>query len=304
MNLVLQNGEDVSVDTAEAPDTPSADYQRVKAAIRYIEEHRLDQPPLEDVAHAVNLSPYHFQRLFTRWAGVSPKRFLGYLTHAHARQMLEGSASVLDAALESGLSGPSRLHDLFVTFEAVTPGDIKRRGAGITIQYGFHPSPFGECIIGATERGICHLSFVEPGTPADALGELQARWPTAAIQHDQGLTRPLIEHAFAKGKDAEAGPIHIQASGTNFQIKVWEALLKLPMGRLVTYADLAESIGHPRAARAVGNALNKNPLAFLIPCHSVIRSLQNASGVDGYRWSSLRRKAIIAWEAAQANAAE
>lgn len=280
----------------------TADYKRVEAAIRYIEEHRLDQPSLEDIARAVNLSPYHFQRLFTRWAGVSPKRFLGFLTYSHARTMLEGTASVLDAALESGLSGPGRLHDLFLTFEAVTPGDIKRRGGGITIRYGFHSSPFGPCILGATERGICRLSFIEPGTREGAVAELQALWPAAVLRLEPEYTGPLMDRIFAGRRDGQ--PLRLSASGTHFQIKVWEALLKLPLGRVVTYAQLAHNIGHPKAARAVGNALNKNPLAFLIPCHSVIRSLQVAGGTDGYRWGSVRRKAIIAWEAAQADAAE
>lgn len=297
MNMSLtRSGLDAT--SLPSSDTESADYRRIETAIRYIETHRLEQPSLENVAAAVNLSPYHFQRLFTRWAGVSPKRFLGFLTYAHAREMLEGTASVLDAALDSGLSGPGRLHDLFVTFEAVTPGDIKRQGEGMTIRYGFHPSPFGACIIAMTERGICRLAFIEPGDQKTALSELHALWPLAELVHDQNSTGPMMGRVFAAHREGGT-PITVQAVGTNFQVKVWEALLKLPFGRVVTYSQLAESIGHPRAARAVGNAVSANPLAFLIPCHSVIRSLKSASGLGNYRWGTARRKAIVAWEAAQ-----
>ncbi|MCW8951132.1 MAG: methylated-DNA--[protein]-cysteine S-methyltransferase [Rhodospirillales bacterium] len=285
-------------DITNEAESADADYIRIKSAIRYIEDRRLEQPGLEEVAEAVGLSPFHFQRLFTRWAGVSPKRFLGFVTHAHARSMLENSASVLDAALDAGLSGPSRLHDLFVSFEAMTPGDVARRGEGLVIRYGMYSSPFGPCLIAATDRGICRLTFFDPGDEESALHELIALWPAARLIKDHDGLSSVPERIFYKAQSTALG-IKLHASGTNFQIKVWEALLRIPMGRLVTYGELAEAIGHPGAARAVGNALNKNPIAFVIPCHAVVPALRRAGNPDGYRWGTERRKAMIGWEAAQ-----
>ncbi len=280
-------------------ETWTSDYKRVVAAIRYIDVHRMAQPNLEEVAAAVNLSPFHFQRLFTRWAGVSPKRYLGFLTLAHARRMLEGSSSILDAALDSGLSGPSRLHDLFVNFEAVTPGEAKRQGADLVIRYGVHPSPFGPCLLGLTDRGICRLTFLETEEDSAARTELARRWPAAALIPAEEETAPYVRRLFVdEGGNETPVPLHIR--GTNFQIKVWEALLSLPQGKLITYSDLAQVVGHPRAARAVGNALNANPVAFCIPCHSVIPVLRGTLDFGDYATGPERRRAIIAWDAARA----
>ena len=280
----------------------SPDVDRVLRAIRFIEENRLDQPSLDDVAEAVHLSPYHFQRLFTNWAGVSPKRFMSYLTLSHAKRMLQGSASVLEAALDSGLSGPSRLHDLFVTFEAMTPGEAKGKGANLLIRYGIHDTPFGPCLVGLTDRGICRMSFLDDPTDDGAWLDLSKKWPQAGVVPAPEETGPMIRHIFY-GEDIDT-PVKLHVTGTNFQVKVWEALVNLPLGRLITYAGLAEAIGHPRAARAVGNACNKNPIAFCIPCHAVVPQLRNSFDMGCYAWGPGRREAIIGWEAARAEAAE
>ncbi len=281
-------------------ETLSLDYRRVERAIRYIADNRLEQPELDDIARIANLSPYHFQRLFTRWAGVSPKRFMGFLTLNHARSMLEESASVLDTALETGLSGPGRLHDLFVSFEAMTPGDVKNRGAGTTIHYGVHPSPFGHALFGVTERGLCRLTFLDRDDESAALDDLAHRWPAAALVEDSRRTAPIAARVFGGEHRSRGDPLRIHVSGTNFQIKVWEAILHLPPGQLATYGQIGDAIGHPRSARAVGNALNANPVAFLIPCHSVVPALREASLFARYQCGSTRRAAIIGWEAAQA----
>lgn len=287
--------------TQSAPlDVLGHDYRRIERAVRFIAEHRQAQPRLEQIAEAAHVSPYHFQRLFTRWAGVSPKRFLGYLTLAHARAMLEGTASVLEASLEAGLSGPGRLHDLFVNFEAVSPGDVRRRGAGMVIRYGLHDSPFGPALIGLTERGICRLSFEEAD---EAVADLARRWPAARLVAAPDETAAVARRIFGGGA-AGAAPLRLHVTGTNFQIKVWEAILRLPLGRLATYSQIGAAIGHPDAARAVGNALNANPVAFLIPCHAVVPMLRRASLFAPYQGGAARRAAIIGWEAARRERAE
>ena len=275
----------------------SQDYLRVERAIHYIAENRRAQPSLDAIAEAAHVSPYHFQRLFTRWAGVSPKRFMGYLTLGHARAMLEGTASVLDASLETGLSGPGRLHDLFINFEAVSPGDVKRRGAGLTIRYGIHDSPFGPVAIGLTDRGICRLTFQTGETEAEAVAELAHRWPAARLVAAPQDTAPVVDRIF-NGCGKPGDPLKLHVTGTNFQIKVWEAILRLPLGRLATYSQIGAAIGHPRAARAVGNALNVNPIAFLIPCHAVVPMLREANLFAPYQCGGERRAAIIGWEEA------
>ncbi|MGB0750026.1 MAG: methylated-DNA--[protein]-cysteine S-methyltransferase [Magnetospiraceae bacterium] len=283
----------------EAALSPDRDYDRVAAAIRFIDAHRTAQPRLEDIAEAVNLSPYHFQRLFTRWAGVSPKRFLGYITLLHARQLLENSVSVLDTALETGLSGPGRLHDLFVSFDAVTPGEAKRHGAGVTIRYGRGETPFGRAAVGWTERGICRLTFTEAGEDADLRAVITEHWPRATLVAAPQEAQELMRRIFFGTPDEQAS-LKFHATGTNFQIKVWEAILRLPLGTLATYSQIADAIGHPRAARAVGNALNRNPLAFVVPCHVVVPAILGARREIPYRWGTTRRKAILGWEAARA----
>ena len=269
------------------------DYERVEAAIHYIETHHEEQPGLGDIARAAGLSEYHFQRLFSRWVGISPKRFLQFLTKEHAKTLIAGSDSLLDSTYDSGLSSPGRLHDLFVTCEAVTPGEYKKMGAGLDIRYGLHPSPFGECLLAVTERGICALSFVQEGDRRAPVADLERQWPQAAIRQDPQATAGLLEGVFGYPQDHPPAPLYLFVKGTNFQIKVWEALLKIPLGKAVTYEDIARHIGLPKASRAVGNAVGRNPIPFLIPCHRVIRKM----GVFGYYGGGpARKKAMLGWE--------
>lgn len=281
----------------------SQDYRRIERAVRFIADNRHVQPRLGEIAEAAHVSPYHFQRLFTRWAGVSPKRFMGYLTLEHARVMLNGTASVLETSLETGLSGPGRLHDLFINFDAVSPGDVKRRGEGLVIRYGVHASPFGPALVGLTDRGICRLSFLTDETGDQAVADLARRWPAAELVPAPDETAPIVGRIFGAEPCRETGPLRLHVTGTNFQIKVWEAILRLPLGRLATYAQVGSAIGHPQSARAVGNALNVNPIAFLIPCHSVVPMLRRAGPFAPYQSGTTRRVAIIGWEAARAERA-
>jgi AraC family transcriptional regulator of adaptative response/methylated-DNA-[protein]-cysteine methyltransferase len=267
------------------------DYARIEQAIQFLEQNYRRQPELKEIAGHVGLSEYHFQRLFTRWAGISPKRFLQFLTVEHAKQLLAEQHNLLDVTYEAGLSSPGRLHDLFVTCEAITPGQFKKQGQGVIISYGFHPSPFGACLLATTSRGICGLSFVSAHHEA-ALQELERLWPEANLAEDPAQTRPLARQIFAPVQNGAALPVLLK--GTNFQLKVWQALLKIPPGGMATYDEIATSIGRPGAARAVGNAVARNPVGFLIPCHRVIRK----TGVSGqYQWGSARKKAILGWEA-------
>ena len=270
------------------------DYRRIEKAIRYLEENFRRQPELSEVAAAVGLSDYHFQRLFRRWAGVSPKRFVQFLTADYARALLLDSWTVLDAAYEAGLSGPGRLHDLLLSVDGVTPGEARRRGEGVTIRHGVHDSPFGPALLAATDRGICALHFLEEEGPAPALADLADRWTGATIVEDSAATAPLAERAFSPAPDG--APLSLHLSGTNFQVKVWEALLRVPSGALTSYEQLAGRVGAPAAVRAVGTAVGRNPIAFLIPCHRVIRK----TGAFGeYRWGPARKRAILGWEAAR-----
>jgi AraC family transcriptional regulator of adaptative response/methylated-DNA-[protein]-cysteine methyltransferase len=273
----------------------SRDYQTVEKAITYLEDHVEEQPNLKDVAESVHLSEYHFQRLFSRWVGISPKRFLQYLTKERAKEMLGESVSVLEAAYAAGLSSPGRLHDLFVNCEAVTPGDYKSQGEDLEIAYGFHASPFGECLLALTGRGICDLIFVSEGNREEALKALKKRWASAALHEDPQRTGPVVAQVFDRLTGGEAKPLSLHLRGTNFQIKVWEALLNIPSGTVVSYEDIAVSIGMPSAARAVSNAVARNPIPVIIPCHRVIRK---AGAYGGYRWGTARKKALLGWEAA------
>jgi AraC family transcriptional regulator of adaptative response/methylated-DNA-[protein]-cysteine methyltransferase len=271
----------------------SEDYQRIEQAIRYIEAHARSQPDLNEVADHIGLSEYHFQRLFTRWAGISPKRFLQFLTKENAKQLL-ARHSVLDATYESGLSSPGRLHDLFVECEAVTPGEYRSRGRGMTIAYGFHLTPFGECLLALTGRGICCLAFVD-GDRETVLAQLRRDWANATLQEDPLRTRAVVEQIFAPLPGTR---VKLHLRGTNFQIKVWEALLTLPPGHVTTYQALAEQVGSPSSARAVGNAVARNPVAYLIPCHRV---LQKSGYFGNYRYGPIRKQAILGWEMAREN---
>ena len=277
-----------------APDASATrDYARVARAIAYLRHHAAEQPDLAAIARQMRLSEHHFQRLFTRWAGVSPKRFLQYLTIEHAKIRLTQTRNILDLADDVGLSGPGRLHDLFVALEAMSPGEVRAGGAGLTIRCGIHDSPFGRCFIAASPRGICGLHFVEDeGT---VMAALRRDWPHAELVSDAPGTAPLARRIFDPLSARRAKPLALLVKGTNFQIQVWRALLKVPFGGITSYRELAAEIGRPAAARAVGNAIGANPIAYLIPCHRVIRE----SGAFGdYRWDRNRKAAILGWEAA------
>jgi len=284
------------------------DYQRIEQAIRYLEAHHERQPSLREVAESVALSEYHFQRLFTRWVGISPKRFLQYLTKEHVKALLATSGDLLTVTYQAGLSSPGRLHDLFVNAEAVTPGEYKSRGEGLEITYGFHPTPFGECLLASTERGISNLIFLPDGSPQGALAELRRSWGKASLREDAARTQAAAEQvsqALLGGTTlplagVEGRPLGLHLRGTNFQLKVWEALLRIPEGALVSYEELAAWIGEPGAARAVGNAVGRNPIPLLIPCHRVIRK---SGDFGGYRWGLPRKKAILGWEMAKTSRA-
>jgi AraC family transcriptional regulator of adaptative response/methylated-DNA-[protein]-cysteine methyltransferase len=277
----------------------SQDYQRIEAAITFLEENFQQQPDLEVMAASVHLSKYHFQRLFKRWAGVTPTQFLHYLTVDYAKERLRESRSVLDATLDAGLSSPGRLHDLFVSYQAMTPGEYKRQGVGLVLQYGFHPTPFGECLLALTPRGICALRFLVGDDRQSALHQLQSEWPRAQFIGDTDSTGKVVERLFT-GASPEGDPrLHLVLKGTNFQVQVWQALLKIPVGAMVSYQGVAAMIGNPNASRAVAHAIARNPVGYLIPCHRVI----NKSGqIHAYRWGSARKKAILGWEASRREA--
>jgi len=275
------------------------DYQLIEQAIRFLDRNAGNQPELREVAASVGLSEFHFQRLFLRWAGVSPKRFLQFQTAQEAKRVLQETGDLLEASYRTGLSGPGRLHDLMVNVEAVTPGEYKRKGADLAISWGVHASPFGDCLLALTARGVCGLEFLRPETESAALARLRALWENARLEHAPRITAPVAERIFDPGTKRQA-PLGLLVKGTNFQIKVWEALLRIPAGGITTYAGLAGSLGQPRAARAVGSAIAANHIGYLIPCHRVIRS----TGAFGeYRWGPLRKRILLSAELAQAQAA-
>jgi AraC family transcriptional regulator of adaptative response/methylated-DNA-[protein]-cysteine methyltransferase len=269
-----------------------SDYDRIEKTIRYWESHFQEQPSLEEMAQFIHLSPFHFQRLFQKWAGVSPKQFIQYLTAEHAKRRLLESRSVLEAAYDAGLSGPGRLHDLMVSVEAMTPGEVKARGKGMTIKWGIQGTPFGKALVAVTPRGICGLSFAE--NPKKVLAEFKIQWPQAKWIENSTGTLKIIHQLFGTG--ARKREVKVLLKGTEFQIKVWEALLKIPAGFVQSYQDVAQAIQKPKASRAVGTAVGQNAVAYLIPCHRVIRE----TGILGdYRWGSSRKKAMLGWEAAR-----
>ena len=283
--------------TPASPLTQAAmDYQRIERAIIYLQENFLEQPELKAVARASHLSEYHFQRLFKRWVGISPKRFLQYLTVEYAKRCLAESKPVLDVALDSGLSGAGRLHDLFVSAEAVTPGEFKTHGAGVQIDYGFHATPFGTCLLGVTPRGICWLSFVDGAGKRGAFSELKAQWSGASFEERSSSTARVAAQIFASGDPNHRERLRLLLMGTNFQLKVWQALLKIPAGTVISYEELRRHIGALDASRAIGSAVGRNRVAYLIPCHRVIRK----TGVmGGYHWGEPRKLAMLGWEAAR-----
>lgn len=270
-------------------------YQRIEQAIRYLEANVHRQPELDEVAEKVHLSPFHFQRIFTEWAGISPKRFLQYLTVDYLKEKLQQTRNLVEAAEAAGLSSQSRVYDLFTTLEAVTPQEYKQKGAGIRIEYGFHETRFGTCLIGVTERGICWLSFIPPDQePRFELENMKAYWHNSVFHEDRLLTEEFVRYIFQQ--ESLPKKLHVLVKGTNFQVKVWEALLRVPLGSVTTYQDIAWQINNPNALQAVGSAVGANPIAYLIPCHRVIRK----DGILGeYRWTPARKKSIIGWEMSQ-----
>lgn len=277
----------------EHTDSP-ADYRRVERAIAYLEEHYQDQPPLDEIASHLGLSPYHFQRLFRRWAGISPKRFVQFLTLEHAKGRLAASDSVLDASYEAGLSGPGRLHDLFVNLTSATPGEFKRGGQGLRLAWGIAPSPFGTCFAASTARGLTKLAFTESDGTAE-LAELRRTWPQSEIVHDVESALKWAGKIFARAPEGGA-PLDLFVFGTAYQVRVWEALLRIPLGSVTTYSAIAEAIHCTGAGRAAARAIAANPVAFLIPCHRVILK---SGRFGGYRWGERRKRALLAWEAAR-----
>jgi AraC family transcriptional regulator, regulatory protein of adaptative response / methylated-DNA-[protein]-cysteine methyltransferase len=295
MNPMLDTLDKFGLDRPEpVADTGAAsDYERIRRIVAFISERWRQQPSLEDIAAHVGLSTTHVHRLFRRWCGLSPKAFLQAITLDNAKALLADSASVLDATYELGLSGPARLHDLFVTHEAMTPGDYKAGGAGLTLRVGFHPSPFGEAILVATERGLAGLGFVDGGDRAAALADMQRRWPKAAYVEDEAATAPLARRIFDPLSWRAEQPLRVVLIGTDFEVRVWQTLLRVPLGRATTYSDIASRIGKPSASRAVGAAVGKNPISFVVPCHRV---LGRSGALTGYHWGLTRKQAILGWE--------
>lgn len=267
-------------------------YQRIANAIAFLRQQAPQQPSLEDVARHAGLSASHFQRIFKEYVGISPKRFVQYLTGTEAKKLLASSLPLLETSFELGLSSPSRLHDLLINVEAVTPGEFRNLGEGLHIHYGFHDTPFGTCLIAVTGRGVCCLEFIDSDQPG-AVAKLVSTWPNAAILQNQEKTASAVAQIFTLPKNSKQKPISLFIKGTNFQLKVWQALLKIPEGSVTTYGYLAEKIGQPQASRAVGSAVGKNPIGYLIPCHRVLR----ADGqTGGYRWGCERKLMILGRE--------
>ena len=273
-----------------------SDYEAVRRVIEKISLDYRDQPSLEALAQDVGLTPTALQKLFTRWAGLSPKAFLQAVTLDHARRMLDDGMPLLEASIELGMSGPGRLHDLFVTHEAMSPGDYKTRGSGLTIRYGYHISPFGLALVMATDRGLAGLAFCDAGGERAAFSDMAGRWPNADYVEDMGATGPYAARIFDPSRWRADQPLHVVMIGTDFQVRVWQALLRIPMGRVRSYSAIAQEIGSPSASRAVGAANGANPLSFVVPCH---RALGKSGDLTGYHWGLTRKRAILGWEAGQ-----
>ncbi|WP_340159538.1 bifunctional helix-turn-helix domain-containing protein/methylated-DNA--[protein]-cysteine S-methyltransferase [uncultured Hoeflea sp.] len=286
MNVTAQLDRDITPD--------GDDYDLVRKTIERISLDFRAQPSLEEIASDIGVAPGRLQKTFSRWAGLTPKAFLQAVTLDHARRLLghEG-LPLLDASYELGLSGPGRLHDLFVTHEAMSPGDFKSGGAGLEIRYGYHPSPFGIALVMATERGLCGLAFADPGEEAAALEDMGRRWPGAVLRADQEATAGYVERVFSPAQWRADQPLRIVMIGTDFQVRVWEALLRIPLGSAKTYSDVATEIGKPSASRAVGAAVGRNPISFVVPCH---RALGKSGALTGYHWGITRKRAMLGWE--------
>ncbi|MBN9673136.1 methylated-DNA--[protein]-cysteine S-methyltransferase [Roseibium aggregatum] len=288
LSKLSANPEPISIGEEAA-----GNYTVVKRTLERITTDWRDQPSLEQLAKEAGLQPIQLQRVFSRWAGLTPKQFLQAITLDYAKAMLRASESVLDTSFEVGLSGSSRLHDLFVTHEAMTPGDYRNRGAGLTLAYGFHPSPFGQVLIMTTDKGLAGLGFADPGQEEDALADMCGRWPAARFQPDREATAAYARRVFDPAKWRQDQPLNIVMIGTDFEIRVWQTLLKIPMGQATTYSNVAASIGSPKASRAVGTAVGHNPLSFVVPCHRV---LAKGGKLGGYHWGLTRKRAILGWE--------
>lgn len=290
----LQSGRET---TSALGEDAAREYDLIRKSIEFLTDHWRDHPSLDAVADHVNLSSSHLQRLFTHWTGgLSPKGFVQAVTLDHAKHLLDQSASILDASYEVGLSGPSRLHDLFVTHEAVTPGSYKAKGKGLIIRYAFHPCPFGKALIMITQQGLAGLAFADAGDEATTLADMTSRWPNADFVEDSEATRPYRDHIFQTDNWQADQPLRVTMIGTDFEIRVWETLLKIPFGGATTYSAIAEQIGNPKASRAVGTAVGKNPISFVVPCHRV---LGKSGNICGYHWGLTRKRAILGWERGQ-----
>ncbi|WP_105439545.1 bifunctional helix-turn-helix domain-containing protein/methylated-DNA--[protein]-cysteine S-methyltransferase [Neorhizobium sp. T25_13] len=287
------------IDSPPIDVTPDgSDYETVRRVIEMITLDYRDQPSLEAIASELGQSPTQLQKVFTRWAGLSPKAFLQAVTLDHAKRLLgKEELPLLEASYELGLSGPGRLHDLFVTHEAMSPGEWKARGGGLTIRYGFHPSPFGEALVMATDRGLSGLAFADLGHERAALDDMMRRWPNAEYVPDQEMTAPYVGRVFDRANWSCDRPLKVVLIGTDFQVRVWQSLLKIPFGKAVTYSDVANDIGQPTASRAVGAAVGANPISFVVPCH---RALGKSGALTGYHWGLTRKRAILGWEAGNA----
>ena len=298
MNLMIDSKD---IDSATLAGPAGSDYDAIRRAIEFMTENWRDQPALERIADHVGMEPTRLQKLFRRWCGLSPKAFVQAITLDTARELLRDSASVLDTTYEVGLSGPGRLHDLFVTHEAMSPGEYASRGAGLEIVWGFHPCPFGEALVMAAPRGLAGLAFADGDAdrPA-ALADMMKRWPAATFREDAQVTAPYASRIFTPEMWTEDNPLRVVFIGTDFEIRVWETLLRIPLGRATTYSDIADRLGKPKAARAVGTAVGRNPISFVVPCHRV---LGKSGGLCGYHWGLTRKRAILGWEAGLAGAA-
>ena len=274
----------------------SQNYYRIEQAIQYLAGNFKQQPELDKIASQLNLSKYHFQRIFKEWAGVTPSQFLRYLTVEYAKEKLKQSSSLLSTTLDSGLSSTGRLHDLFINYEAMTPGEYKRGGQGLEIEYGIHPTPFGRCLIALTDRGICGMRFLPVEDDGAILADLRREWPRANFQESTARTAGVISRIFTMVEEQDRQPFTLLLKGTNFQVKVWRGLLAIPSGALVSYGDLAKSLGMDSSTRAVASAVARNPVAYLIPCHRVIKKVGE---IHRYRWGEARKKAMIGWEGAK-----
>jgi AraC family transcriptional regulator, regulatory protein of adaptative response / methylated-DNA-[protein]-cysteine methyltransferase len=286
----------VNPENAFQHDIPAGDYDVIRQVIEFISTDYREQPSLDHLAKVTGLEATALQKLFTRWAGLSPKAFLQAVTMDHARRLLDGGMPLLDAAYEVGLSGPSRLHDLFVTHEAMSPGDFKTRGGALTIRYGFHPSPFGLALIMTTDRGICGLAFASEGSEDAALQDMTRRWPAAVYVRDDAAVAGEAARVFDPSRWSAEKPLRIVLIGTDFQVRVWQSLLGVPMGKATTYGKLAAAVGSPKAARAVGAAVGANPISFVVPCH---RAVGATGALTGYHWGLTRKRAMLGWEAGQ-----